>query len=310
MCLTMTRSLDAILTEALKNPEKYDYLVVDSLLDGNEMNKIFKAPVVVAIYTGMTAPLPPEILKAYNHEISQQMIPVNKKFNLNMRDYVIMHSSGDIQYKLMLTSREFHLKGDFIDKSFYFIGPSPIEKRPKDESFSFKKDLNKKLIYISLGTLFNSNLNFFKECIDAFGDSEEYEIIMSVGKVIDVKTFENVPKNFKIYNYVPQLQVLEMADVFISHGGLNSVNERLILNEKPIIIIPQAGDQFVNAKAISDFGAGISMFKDTINVKKLKDAVNSILTDEEKYMKGVRTILQGFNEARKERESVYKKIFV
>ena len=96
MCQTMTRSLDAILTEALKNPEKYDYLVVDSLLDGNEINKIIKAPVVVAIYTGMTAPLPPEILKAYNHEISKQMIPVNKKFNLNMRDYVIMHSSGDI----------------------------------------------------------------------------------------------------------------------------------------------------------------------------------------------------------------------
>ena len=66
----------------------------------------------------------------------------------------------------------------------------------------------------------------------------------------------------------------------------------------------------MNAKAISDFGAGISMFKDTINVEKLKDAVNSILTDEEKYMKGVRKILQGFNEARKERESVYKKIFV
>lgn len=310
MCQTMTRSLDAILIVALKNPEKYDYLVVDSLLDGNEINKIIKAPVVVAIYTGMTAPLPPEILKAYNHEISKQMIPVNKKFNLNMRDYVIMRSSGDIQYKLMLTSKEFHLSGDKLDKSFYFIGPSSIEKRPKDESFSFQKDVNKKLIYISLGTLFNSNLNFFKDCIDAFGNSEEYQVIMSVGKVIDLKKFENVPKNFYIYNYVPQHQVLEIADVFISHGGLNSVNERLILNEKPIIIIPQAGDQFSNAKAISDFEAGISMFKDTINKKKLIDAVNSIIANEEKYKKGVQKILQSFKEARKERENVLKKLFV
>ena len=298
------------MTEALKNPEKYDYLVVDSLLDGNEMNKIFKASVVISIYTAMYANLPPEIINQYNQEISQLMIPVNKKFNLNMRDYVIMHSVGDEKYKLMLTSKEFHLSGDLLDKSFYFIGPSTIEKRAIDESFSFKKDLKKKLIFISLGTLFNTNLDFYKICIEAFGDSDEFQVIMSVGKVIDLKKFENVPKNFYIYNYVPQHQVLELTDIFISHGGLNSINERLILNEKPIIIIPQEGDQYMNAKAISDFGAGISIFKNTLNAKVLKNAVNSIINDEEKYKKGVQNILQSFKEARKERENVLKKLFV
>ena len=310
ICLTITRSIDAILTEASKNPEKYDYLVVDSLLDGNEMNKIFKASIVISIYTGMTAYLPPEIIKQYNQEISQLMIPVNKKFNLNMRDYIIMHSVGDTKYKLMLTSKEFHLSGDLLDKSFYFIGPSTIEKRPIDESFSFKKDSKKKLIFISLGTLFNNNLDFFKICIEAFGDSDEFQVIMSVGKVIDLKKFENAPKNFHIYNFLPQHQVLELTDIFISHGGLNSVNERLILNEKPIIVVPQEGDQYMNAKAIVDFGAGISLFKDTLNAKILKDAVNSIIKDEEKYKKGVQKILQSFKEARKERENVLKKLFV
>lgn len=52
------------------------------------------------------------------------------------------------------------------------------------------------------------------------------------------------------------------------------------------------------------------MFKDTINKKKLIDAVNSIITNEEKYKKGVQKILQSFKEARKERENVLKKIFV
>ena len=210
----------------------------------------------------------------------------------------------------MLTSKEFHLSGDLLDKSFYFIGPSTIEKRPIDESFSFKKDSKKKLIFISLGTLFNNNLDFFKICIEAFGDSDEFQVIMSVGKVIDLKKFENVPKNFHIYNFLPQHQVLKLTDIFISHGGLNSLNERLILNEKPIIIILQEGDQYMNAKAIDDFGAGISLFKDTLNVKKLKDAVNSIITNEEKYCKGVQKILQSFKNARKERENVLKKLFV
>lgn len=308
--LTITRSIDAILTEAVKNPQKYDYLVVDSLLDGNEMNKIFKAKVVISIYTAMIAYLPPEMIKQYNQEISQLMIPVNKKFNLNMRDYVIMHSVGDAKYKLMLTSKEFHLSGDSLDKSFYFIGPSTIEERPIDESFSFKKDLKKKLIYISLGTLFNNNLDFYKICIEAFGNSEEFQVIMSVGKVIDLKKFENVPKNFHIFNFLPQHQVLKITDIFISHGGLNSLNERLILNEKPIIIIPQEGDQYMNAIAINGFEAGISIFKDNLTSKNLKDAVNSIIINEKKYCKGVQKILQSFKEARKERKNIFKKLFV
>ena len=52
------------------------------------------------------------------------------------------------------------------------------------------------------------------------------------------------------------------------------------------------------------------MFKDTINKKKLIDAINSIIANEEKYKKGVQKILQSFKEARKERENVLKKIFV
>ena len=38
------------------------------------------------------------------------------------------------------------------DNSFYFLDPS-VENREIDNTVNFKKDENKKLIYISLGTI-------------------------------------------------------------------------------------------------------------------------------------------------------------
>ena len=40
------RSLYAILDQGQKDQEKYDYLLVDSLFDGKEMNKIFMGPLL------------------------------------------------------------------------------------------------------------------------------------------------------------------------------------------------------------------------------------------------------------------------
>jgi hypothetical protein len=71
------------------------------------------------------------------------LIPINKKYNLNLRDFVFLHFSGDAKDKLMLTSKLFHIQSNKIDNSFYFIGPS-IEERPIDNSFTFKKDEKKK----------------------------------------------------------------------------------------------------------------------------------------------------------------------
>ena len=47
-----------------------------------------------------------------------------------------------------------------------------------------------------------------------------------------------------------------------------------------------------------------------ITVDVLKDAVNKINTNREKYKKGIERILQSYKEARDNRKSIYEKIFV
>ena len=99
-------------------------------------------------------------------------MPLNKKYNINLGDFSTIHYTPNNFKKIILTSKYFHLRGENADDTCFFIGPS-VEKAKEDVNFDFKKDDNKKLIYISLGTIFNQDSNFYSKCIDAFKDSEK-----------------------------------------------------------------------------------------------------------------------------------------
>ena len=54
------------------------------------------------------------------------------------------------------------------------------------------------------------------------------DVIISAGQKFNAKKLKNIPDNVHIYKSVPQLEVLKIADVFVTHGGMNSVSEALI----------------------------------------------------------------------------------
>jgi MGT family glycosyltransferase len=236
--------------------------------------------------------------------------PINKKFNLKIRDFLDLAYIADAPYKLVLTSKLFNPDNySLTDNSFIFIGPS-IEKRAIDDSFKFKKDENKKLIYISLGTVFNKNIEFYQKCIKAFENKKEFQVMMSIGKSLDIKELGDLPDNFFVYNYVPQIQVLNYTDIFITHGGTNSIYEALLLKNLPLIVIPQNGDQFTCAKQIEKNGAGVTLDSKNLTSEILLSTVNNFLEFKEKYKNGVNKLVESFKEARKERKKVYEKLFI
>ena len=303
----LCQSYDAILSQAIKSEEKYDYLIVDSLLDSYELNKIFKIPILISYHTFQYAEFPPNLKETANYRM-KALIPINKKYNINIKDFMSI-DNDKAKYKLILTSKLFHVENKLIDDSFYFIGPS-IEERPIDTTFNFKKDENKKLIYISLGTVFSLNKDIFKMFIETFKNLKEFQVIMSIGNIINPKDLGELPDNIYIYNYVPQLQILKETDIFITHGGLNSINEGILIKQLPFIIIPQEVDQFVNAKQLEKNEAGIILDKKNLTNEILKDSVYKIIQNEQKYKKGVERIAQSFKEAREERKKIYEKIFI
>ena len=184
---------------------------------------------------------------------------------------------------IVYTSPEFQPCSETFSDKYTFIGPSirPIT----DEIVK----THKKLIYISMGTVINNNAGFYHNCIKAFADTD-FQVIMSVGNLTDMTKFKNLPENIFVYQNVDQIAVLSKADVFISHCGLNSVNESLYYGV-PLVMFPQTPEQGGVANRVSQLKAGIMLKKNT--VKNIQNAVKSLIDDGE-YRKNAISISDGF----------------
>ncbi len=93
------------------------------------------------------------------------------------------------------------------EKSYSFIGPSLFFKREQND-FPFDKLKDRKVIYISLGTLHNNNSYFYKTLVRAFSNIEYY-VVISVGFEMNLSEFGDLPNNFLIRQSVPQQKLLE-----------------------------------------------------------------------------------------------------
>lgn len=120
-------------------------------------------------------------------------------------------------------------------------GPT-LPKRPRGEpsvDLSFAKE--RPLTYVSFGTQAYHQPAWFARLFEAVRFSDT-ALLASVGDL----TFTSLPDNVRTVPFAPQLDVLQRADLFVSHGGANSVMESLAYGV-PLLIAPICNDQHHNA---------------------------------------------------------------
>lgn len=178
-------------------------------------------------------------------------------------------SNDDATDTIVYTSPEFQPCSETFSDKYAFVGPilrpveQPLEKR------------REKLIYISMGTVNNAMLPLYKNCIQALGDTD-YQVILSVGNQVAVSDFGALPENVEVSPSVDQMAVLEQADVFLTHCGMNSVSEALHYGV-PLVMLPQTKEQSGVAARVRQLGAGIQL-EDT-SPAGIRDAVETLLRD-------------------------------
>ena len=182
---------------------------------------------------------------------------------------------------IVYTSPEFQPCSDTFSDKYAFVGPSI---RPSESEIEKTKE---KLIYISMGTVNNDLMPFYKECITALANTS-YQVIMSVGNLVSIDEFGDFPENISVLPHVDQIAVLQKADVFVSHSGMNSVSESLYF-AVPLVMYPQTQEQKGVAERVHQLGAGIKFEKGA----SLLDAINKILCDNT-YKENADNISKGF----------------
>ncbi|HIS56860.1 MAG TPA: glycosyl transferase [Candidatus Fimimorpha excrementavium] len=200
---------------------------------------------------------------------------IQKKFGLRYGDISkeMVHNAPSLNFTY--TIRDFQIYPDEFPAAHYkYVGPAMEDRAEQDFDFS---QMTTPIIYISLGTLLNTSAAFFRKCIDAFRD-ESVSVIISLGKTVKKEQLGEIPANIFIYPFVPQLKILKRASLFITHGGMNSVNEALYYGT-PMLVIPVGNDQPRVAQQIEDLHLGRYLKKKPLTPDILKDNAKRVLQD-------------------------------
>jgi MGT family glycosyltransferase len=287
------------------------YLLLDSKsIWGNLVSQILQVPaatlsVVFALHEALVNAeyLVPRLYGGASPEVLQRaLLHLHNYFEVAQRvdrlygtrsPNLVQFLGNPQPLNIIFTSQLFQLGGDHFDERYKFVGPS-IGARPADTTFPFDQLSDAPLIYISMGTVFNELPEFYRACFTAFADAP-YQVVMAVGKNTDRGQLGAPPANFIVSDFVPQLEILERAALFITHGGMNSANEGLLYGV-PLLVVPQRGDQYMVAGRVAELSAGLPLFTPEATPERLRGMVAHLLA-EPRFKQGAQRVSQSLKEA-------------
>jgi MGT family glycosyltransferase len=178
---------------------------------------------------------------------------------------------------LMFLLREFQHEAEAFDERFLFVGPSFMEGEPQSWPFADRTDRGLRRVYVSLGTMRNDDPEFYRACFSAFAP-HEWQVVMSVGGQVDLDSLVPVPENFVVERNVQQTAILQHVDVFLTHGGLNSVMESLTFGV-PMVVVPSIREQQLTASRVQDLGCGVELDRGSVTAASLLQYASAIIDD-------------------------------
>jgi MGT family glycosyltransferase len=180
---------------------------------------------------------------------------------------------------IVCTSRDFQIGGERFDESYVFAGPSlsSFVGSSSATDDDRKWTTERPLIYVSMGTMYNDEAALYRACFEAFG-AQPYQVVMAVGHRIDRGLLPEPPANVLVREYVPQMDVLRCASLFVTHGGINSAHEAMLCGV-PMIVLPKAADHFVVAERVAAVGAGLVLHRGEASSARLVELTGRVLAD-------------------------------
>ncbi len=200
---------------------------------------------------------------------------------------------GRSDLNIVYTSRHFQPRAETFDGRFRFVGPS-MSRRAETIAFPWEALRHAVVVYVSLGTLFNRDVAFYRRCFEAF-PGEDFQVVLSLGTNVARERLGVAPPNFIVQPYVPQLDVLQRTSVFVTHGGMNSVSESLYYGV-PVIVIPQMGEQHIVGRRVEELGAGLCLPPEQATAERLRAAVRRLLS-ERRFRDQARAVSESFRSA-------------
>ena len=191
--------------------------------------------------------------------------------------------SDETVHTVVYTSPLFQPCAETFPEHFAFVGPSIRPARSEVEK------TGEKLVYISMGTVNNDMLPLYQACIEAVKGTH-WQVILSVGDQVDAGKLQKLSENVFVHSTVDQIAVLEKADAFLTHCGMNSASEGLYFGV-PLVMLPQTSEQGGVAARVEQLGAGLRLKKTT--PEAIRGTLETVMNDPS-YRDNVKKIAESF----------------
>lgn len=307
---------DLILVDAFYST---DFILIEPLIRQHDIKLVFIQTMISPYNDGFTSPLNTFILPENANEvmIAWQKMKIKRALSRGIDLIRFLGLSNSLIIKRKFQKNQISKKYAIVDDKVFHVGFQNIEEwvlAPQEIEFLGKpinanqhylglmtdtqeqtlpdnlqefinqaKIQHKKIVYASLGTLHNvhtegKSKQFFEKLLSIFEAKNDYYLILSVGKELK-NTLKTGTKHIKILETVPQRGLLKKVDVFITHGGLNSVLESAYAGV-PMLLVPlnNKWDQNGNATRMVCHGLGIKANLQD-NKQAIENTINELLNN-------------------------------
>ena len=207
-------------------------------------------------------------------------------FGTQLGDLINLLGPRSSTLNLTVASREYQPFPDDFPGAV-FMGPTPTQ-RISDPDFPLDRlrAHDGPVFYATLGTVFNTWTPFFRTIAEAFAGTDHL-VVLTTGSQEGLAKLGDVPDNVIARAFVPQVDVLEHADVCFTHGGFGTATDAVTLGVPPVLT-PMGADQFFNAYRLEELGAGTVLPKGGFTVESVRKAADDAMTGDRSGLNALR----------------------
>jgi UDP:flavonoid glycosyltransferase YjiC (YdhE family) len=165
--------------------------------------------------------------------------------------------------------------------------PRPARAQPlRPEAYSragvqwsppdFGERADRPLVLLTMGTIFG-NPAVFSAALAGLA-ALDVNVLVTVGPLGDPAAIVADPAWVRVERFVPLDRVLDRCDLVVAHGGAGTTLAALGRGI-PLVVIPQATDQFINAERTVAAGAAVSLTPAEFGPESLRSAVEQVRGD-------------------------------
>lgn len=130
-------------------------------------------------------------------------------------------------------------------------------------------------VHVTLGTVFHDNRSVLHTAIAALS-ALPVNVVATVGPDVDPTGFGRQPAHVLLASYLPHTLLLPRCSAVVSQGGAG-IMFGTFTHGLPHLVLPQGGDQFMNAEAIELAGAGLALHPAEVTGAAVADRVTRLL---------------------------------